>query len=49
MPFLEHSSFTSEGRRQQNKHQFQVKFAPFHPSVGRIFPQKPAEQGQREH
>lgn len=49
MAFLEHSSFTSEGRRQQNKHQCQVKFVPFHPTVGRPFPQKTAEQGQREH
>lgn len=49
MAFLKHSSFTSEGRRQQNKHQCQVKFVPFHPTVGRPFPQKTAEQGQREH
>lgn len=49
MAFLEHSSFTSEGRRQQNKHQCQVKFVPFHSTVGRPFPQKTAEQGQREH
>lgn len=38
MAFSEHSSFTSEGRRQQKKHQCHVKFVPFHPTVGRPFP-----------
>lgn len=40
MPFLEYSNFKSEGRRQQNKHQRQIEFTPFHPSVDRLFTQK---------
>lgn len=43
MAFSEHSSFTSEGRRQQKKHQCHVKFVPFHPTVEGHSPQKTAE------
>lgn len=33
LPFVEHSNFTSEGRRQQNKHQCWRKFTPSHPGA----------------